>query len=325
MSVQNFVFNVTLYNNSGETKTCRLKMTIMLGAKIVAFVTTTPFEFDASQQIIIDNNNFLRQTHLFSADEIGWDDDFKTSVARMSSFPSGIYHFNFEIWEEGDDTNIANGETIVEINNPSTLDLIAPGNDPSFGEIIDIYETNPTFIWESDFTWFELLVVKKNSADVDPEAVITNGIRVHQTFIRVGEGDDLGLNPFETPTNVYRYPESADDLIAGETYYWQMTAHVITDGSLDPNPSVKRIWAFNIVDLSQGTGDNLLTHPIHQTLSTLLDDYYNYFDEGQQLFGFQPTGNITINERLMSIGELQRLVQSLVANGVTILNVEILP
>ena len=328
------IFAVTLSNISQSTKRVQLTMRIMSGFDTeLASGTTAPFDLDPSPlgDIRINNRNLFEEAQQFTLQDFNLVDAGTELIGKLLStgkLPSDIYTFVFIVTDVNNQIAEGREQIVVDVTNPSTLDLISPGAFAEAGaEIIEIFATLPQFRWESNMDLFRLIVAEKLPIvhdEASPEEIIDDhqGRRL-DTYIRVGENgaihtDDALLGPVEyVGSNVYQYPSSAPGvpiLELGKIYYWQIRGIVETSGT--PTELESEIWAFKIFNPNQGQsvsqeqfmefleslpGEGLLGELLSQVLSDLV--------------GFLPTGVATINGVPMTFSELQNHIQKLLSGS----------
>ncbi|NIA29155.1 MAG: hypothetical protein GWP06_04475 [Actinobacteria bacterium] len=320
-------FTLTITNTSNLTQNCVLIMRIRSqNYGELASGRTTPFDLAPLETIQITNSNLFSQAQKFSLENYNIEDagkDLTDRILTAGALPSDIYYFDFDLEQNSG----LKSESFLEIDvsNTKTLDLIAPGANTDRGEISQIFSTLPLFTWESNIDRFELTIAEKLAdvpENVDPEQVLQGRI-IFKKILQIGSGAAVPIDgAIVIPTTTFQYPVSADfPLERGKTYYWQLKGIVKTPSETLYFPS--EIWGFKIQQI-EGT---LLTpeqQQIHDILSTLLgDDFNQFFEAGGDLDGFNPTGEITINGKKISISDLRALLAKLHSGELKVIDTEI--
>ena len=246
-------------------------------------------------------------------------------VSATGKLPAGKYEFNVELQISPPFGNIIPDQNpddnILIISNPTTIELLYPGNRAGSGDAPEVPTTTPYFIWQSDadfFNFYLYRVYESNSIqDVlsrDPLVVLEN-IPV-QFFQYPPESQPL---IFFAPSGmqVGRSVGAVRPIMTGYTYYWYVESVI---GSASGNPIFLRsdVNQFKVTD-REGTEMNadLILPYLRQLLGEKYEDYM------QNLENFEPTGKIIINGNEVSIEDLIDLVEEQLTGKITIENVYI--
>ena len=271
--------------------------------------------FDISGNPVPLNLDISEQMDMSDAEQM------MSAIVQTGQLPNGIYTFRVT-------ATAANGQQIVRedilnISNPTLLQLISPGGILADTTINEVYTTYPVFQWESDPCNYvdpisggsgceyyirvsEFRAEEHSSIDQAIESVTRLPLDQSAGFERVGYG-------FTT----FQYPTDGGDLEPGKVYVWQIRKDLVTTSGTEQ--ALSDIMAFKVKDFTSsaneddGTGD---TTPIGILLRTIIgEDLANrMFGSGGQVSNMVANGNIFLNEESVDIS----LVQSLVSSGVLV-------
>lgn len=303
------IFALAINNSSPQAENCKLEMFIRSQSKgELAFGGTNAFVVQPGTERITNQNLFTKvgqfQLENYNVEQSG--DDLLRAILATGKLPSDIYFFEFVLTQLRTN-HVSNAIITIDITNPSTLDLIAPGSGADNSELTQIFTTLPLFRWQSDMQVFRLIVAEKIAGVHDsssPQEIIQDRIRLDKKLTT----NPAGANGAEIiPATAYQYPASGTwPLEPGKTYYWQIIGIVESSGAPVELPS--EIWAFQINDV-QGSllspEQQLLLDQLNITLSEMLQ---GCLGPGGGLSGFTPTGVIMINHRPATIDELQAIM-----------------
>jgi len=309
--------------------------------KRILYVITRPFDFKGELTLTskdIDQN--MRNIYYndgtpcnISVDHLEQELESLQSIILSTGgkLPAGSYVFTLNITDQNDIFKKGQTQTI-EVSNPSTLDLISPG-----GELEDKFEIAtplPTFQWESiDFMWSksncsqcgysirvaEYDATKHNSVDqaLKDRANLPypdNGgyYQLPSTPVVI----ELGLYSAGT---IFQYPlTGARPLEAGKTYVWQIKKTYPTTSGSEVVSSP--IFAFKIMSTGQ-TNDmsEFLT-----LLNQIPDFNPEWFNDGGELYGYIPTGTVTLNDtQILTLENLSALVMQFLTGQITVKSITI--
>tara|TARA_Y100000588_G_C14187242_1_gene896382 strand:+ start:272 stop:1468 length:1197 start_codon:yes stop_codon:yes gene_type:complete len=235
------------------------------------------------------------------------------AIVQTGRLPNGIYTFRIAIiTEEGQEIV---EEDILNISNPSMLQLITPGGALADTLINEVYTSFPILQWESDpcnitsdCEYFirvsEFNPQEHSSIDQAIESVTRLPLDQSQGFESVGFG-----------VTTFQYPTSAGDLEPGKIYAWQVKKDLLTTAGTEE--LLSNILVFKIKDFSleetQSVQNNI--SPEDLVLRSLIGDDMadQIFGSGGQAEGAVVNGNITLNGESVDIS----FVQSLLSMGVS--------
>ena len=242
-----------------------------------------------------------------------------SAIVQTGQLPNGIYTFRVT-------ATAANGEQIsrediLNISNPTLLQLISPGGILADTTINEVYTSYPVFQWESDPCNY-----------IDP----SSGESGCEYFIRVAEfrsdehssvdqavesvtrlplDQSLGFQRIGYGFTTFQYPTDGGDLEPGKVYVWQIRKDLVTTSGTEE--ILSDIMAFKVKDFTSTDNENSGgedTSPELMLLRTIIgDDLANrMFGMGGQVSGMTPNGNITLNGENIDMS----VVQSLVSTGI---------
>ena len=242
-----------------------------------------------------------------------------SAIVQTGQLPNGIYTFRVT-------ATVANGEQIsrediLNISNPTLLQLISPGGVLSDTTINEVYTSYPVFQWESDPCNY-----------IDP----SSGESGCEYFVRVAEfrsdehssvdqaiesvtrlplDQSLGFQQIGYGFTTFQYPTDGGDLEPGKVYVWQIRKDLVTTSGTEE--ILSDIMAFKVKDFTSTDDENSGgedTSPELMLLRTIIgDDLANrMFGMGGQVSGMTPNGNITLNGENIDMS----VVQSLVSTGI---------
>ncbi len=271
--------------------------------------------FDISGNPVMLNLDISQQMDMSDAEQM------MSVIVQTGQLPNGIYTFRVT-------ATAANGQQIVRedilnISNPTLLQLIAPGGILADTTINEVYTTYPVFQWESDPCNYvdpnsgesgceyyirvsEFRAEEHASIDQAIESVTRLPLDQSAGFERVGYG-------FTT----FQYPTDVGDLEPGKVYVWQIRKDLVTTSGTEQ--ALSDIMAFKVKDFTSSTNEDDSTEdttPAGILLRTIIgEDLANrMFGSGGQVSNMVANGNTFLNEESVDIS----LVQSLVSSGVLI-------
>lgn len=244
----------------------------------------------ATNQELTDANS---EFELDSIDISDTGEDLKDTIMETGYLPEGDYTFILALNDMDTGTQISICQLVIHVTNPRTLDPILPGS--TFGGMLPIeYAALPQFQWQSQATRFNFRICPVLPGDASGEEVMENEpIYANLDFESLFHG-----------THSFLYPLSAEALVPGESYCWQVEALVPTSGGEATFYSDILCFEFAGGDLETLRSSLPLTLP-EEVLAAIL----------ALLSGYEPTGNVTLDGVPMSIVELQALLDSLLAEG----------
>ena len=216
------LFNMNL-NNSGEEQSFKLNIVIRKDTEILAQGTTEPFPLGSMN---ITNKNLNSELTLTDFSISG--EDLIDKMLATGSLPDGRYEFVLTVTQVNNPSNTDNTIIVLDISNPTTMQLIYPGVPVDQVELTDVYNPQPTFVWEGNSNNYTIVVV--DGTGQDPESAISSSPYM---WTQSGIMSKTITFPSNAPFNFEN----------GKTYYWQVKAAVaLSGGNVDDLES--EIWGF---------------------------------------------------------------------------------
>ena len=241
------------------------------------------------------------------------------SIMATGKIADGEYTFEVSILSE-DDQVLASDSKIILVQSPVSITLESPSGILS--DTLDnvIYTTFPIFQWFSQ-----------------PCGGCETYIRVAQFNSQVHSSveeaiEDQRVLPFDQSeewylidnVNSFQYPFSdAYPLEEGNVYCWQvMVAMPTTLGSEEMASSIS---AFKIGQVGNVETPALISNPLLMALQQALgDDQYNaYFGSGNELQGYNPTGQVEVNGVSVDESSVSYLLNQIMSNTYQIQSISV--
>ena len=244
------------------------------------------------------------------------------AVTRSGKLPAGAYSFTFLV-ESSTALNVDNPfeSKIIDITNPTTLDLIWPG--ASLAEDFEIFTTFPRFEWESEGCEYGIRVSLYNPVN---HSSLQEALNDDAYLPFGGDGYYVGDDP---TSKILLYPSSADakQLEFGKTYVWSVKKTCLTTGGDEERNS--DILVFKIADLT-GEGDDtgvggIITDPVIAALQLILGEtaFDAYFSGNGELVGYTTVTSILLNGATADVEAVNDLVKKMDSGEVTAIRIEI--
>ena len=242
-----------------------------------------------------------------------------SAIVQTGQLPNGIYTFRVT-------ATAANGEQIsrediLNISNPTLLQLISPGGILADTTINEVYTSYPVFQWESDPCNY----IDPNSGESGCEYFIrvaefrsdehSSVDQAIESVTRLPLDQSLGFQRIGYGFTTFQYPTDGGDLEPGKVYVWQIRKDLVTTSGTEE--ILSDIMAFKVKDFTSTNNESSGgedTSPELMLLRTIIgDDLANrMFGMGGQVSGMAPNGNITLNGENIDMS----VVQSLVSTGI---------
>jgi len=228
------IMSLTITNSTGTSRTACLEFTARMGEDVILVSgETNPFTIPpeglqlSSQDISQAGGDYSLKTFKLGPDETLRD--LRDATLATGMIPSGDYTFEValnDLTEKGDcsDNQLASDARVVSVTNPFNLELLLPGQP--FGEEGPEESQFPTFQWVSDACDFLLTVCKVLPGQTSGEDVMEN----EPVYSGSVEDDRV-------PVHSLSYPSTAEELMPGETYCWQVKSQVQTSGGTEERES----------------------------------------------------------------------------------------
>ena len=244
----------------------------------------------ATNQELSDENS---EFDLDSIDISATGEALKDAILETGYLPEGDYTFILALNDVATSIQISICELTVTVTNPRAVDPILPGS--AFGGNLPVENAAlPQFQWQSRAIRFNFRLCSALPGDGSGEEVMEN----EPVY------ENLDFDTGFRGTHTFLYPLSAEALVPGASYCWQVEALVPTSGGEATFYGDILCFEVDSGALESIASSLPLTLP-PGVLDALL----------ALLWGYEPTGNITIDGVPMSAAELQALLDSLLAAG----------
>lgn len=309
--------------------------------KRILYVTTRPFDFNGEVTL---TSKDIDQTMkgIYTTDGRQLDisvDHLEQELESLQSIilstggklPAGSYVFTLNITDK--DGAFLKGQTqTIEVSNPSTLELISPGGD--LEDNFEIATPLPTFQWESiDFMWSKINcpecgysirvaeydATRHNSADQALKDLANLPYPDNGGYYQLPSSEISGTGLFTAGT-IFQYPlTGVKPLEPGKTYVWQVVKTFPTTSGSEVVSSP--IFAFKIMSVG-GQADDMSEYLT--LLNQIPDINPEWFKEGGELYGYIPTGTVTLNDiQRLTLEQLSNLVMQFLTGQITIKSITI--
>ena len=296
-----------------ETDPFGLQAPIILDNRDISAETTVIYDMDSPPNSIELTGRVIDTIDPSQADAI------LQSIMATGKIADGEYTFEVSILSE-DDQVLASDSKIIIVQSPVSITLESPSGVLS--DTLDnvIYTTFPIFQWFSQTcsgceTYIR--VAQFNS-------------QVHSSVEEAIE--DQRVLPFDQSeewylidnVNSFQYPFSdAYPLEEGNVYCWQvMMAMPTTVGSEEMASSIS---AFKIGEVGNVETPGLITNSLLIALQRALgdDQYSAYFESGNELQGYNPTGQVEINGVNVDESSVSYLLNQIMSNTYQIRSISV--
>lgn len=237
------------------------------------------------------------------------------AVVQTGQLPNGIYTFRVIASPEGGPQIVK--EDILNISNPSQLQLVAPGGVLADTSVNEVYTSFPLLQWESDpcnytnpYTGESGCEFFIRLAEYNPRehASVDQAI---ESVTRLPLDQSLGFQPVGFGVTTYQYPSDAGDLEPGKVYVWQVRKDLVTTAGTEEIFS--EILTFKVKDFSSNESRTEATEdlsPEGMAIRSLIgDDISNrIFGQGGEADGMITNGKITLNGESVDISVIQTLL-----------------
>lgn len=253
-------------------------------------------------------------------------DDLIEAVTQGGKLPAGVYTFSLEILSLSGASVIYNFENpkIMEISNPTTLDLVSPGS--YLEDEVEIFTLFPIFQWESTGCEYFIRVSEYDAAvhsSVEEALNDVSNLPFPDDGGYYGGDDGEGLQ-----STSLQYPLSGAKLLEfGKTYVWSVKKVCVTTAGDEERNS--DIFAFKIPDISGEDEDTdgiggVITDPVISSLQTLLGDAFDALFTGEgELAGYTEVASILLNGETATAEVLRELAERYLSGEVTAIQFEI--
>ena len=296
-----------------ETDAFGLQAPIILDNRDISSETAVIYDMDSPPNSIELTGRVIDTIDPSQADAI------LQSIMATGKIADGEYTFEVSILSE-DDQVLASDSKIILVQSPVSITLESPSGVLS--DTLDnvIYTTFPIFQWFSQ---------PCNGCETYIRVAQFNS-QVHSSVEEAIE--DQRVLPFDQSeewylidnVNSFQYPFSdAYPLEEGNVYCWQvMMAMPTTVGSEEMASSIS---AFKIGEVGNVETPGLITNSLLIALQRALgdDQYSAYFESGNELQGYNPTGQVEINGVNVDESSVSYLLNQIMSNTYQIRSISV--
>jgi hypothetical protein len=304
------LFTVQIVNTTGLTQRVFLKFFVFAGAGAATELlsgTSDPFSL-APEGLIIRNSDLIDSDLPFGLTDTDFNEqeaeDIATRTLETGTLPSDTYTFRIEVYAELNPiTPIGSSEHIIVVTNPTRVDLVGPGG--FFGELLPVVaNSTPQFFWSADamamggISRFRIKVVQVEESASAEDAM--DGFAVWQAEM------------VNQTTEIYPASVEAIPLEPGATYAWQVARLVETSGGTREIES--DIFWFRMEDEASG----IVGAGVDEEVNSMIQQIAALQGLGADLEDFQPTGQVLVDGRPVSLNSLRGLLSQVLTGAVQI-------
>ncbi len=255
-------------------------------------------------------------------------EDLQEAVLKAGKLPAGKYTFFLNISSRDADTEVLSYEKtkIIDITNPTTLDLVGPGGFLS--EEFEIFTLFPIFQWESQGCEYGIRVSEYDPAVHSSVEEALNDVSNlpfpdDGTYYAGDDGEGLESTTLQYPLT------GAKQLEYGKTYVWSVKKTCVTTAGGEERNS--DIYAFKIADIT-GEGDDsgvgvtggVITDPVLAALQSIFGDaFVGLFSGDGELAGYTTVVSVLLNGETATADAVSNLAEKLLSGDVTSIRIEI--
>lgn len=298
--------------------------------RLTAPITISNRVIDEGTEEIIDEEGNPVNFSVAQTDQLdsNTQDELVDAVTQSGKLPAGVYTFSLSVRvTDGSDTEIVytfENPKILEISNPTTLDLIAPGG--SVGEELEIFTLFPIFQWESQGCEY---FIRLSEYDPTIHSSIEEALNDISNLPFPDDGGYFGGDDGEgLESTTLQYPlTGAKELEYGKSYAWSVRK--ICETTAGPEERNSDIYVFRIADLAgdsdagPGAG-GVITDPVISALQTIIGDAFDGLFSGDgELAGFGQVSNIVLNGEAAAAEAVTELAEKMLSGEITAVQIEI--
>ena len=284
--------------------------------------------FDLQAPLILDNRDISSETAIIydmasppnSIELIGQviesldpsqADAILQSVLTTGRIADGEYTFEIQVKSESDQVYVSDSKTII-VQSPVSINLETPGGVLS--DTLDniIYSTFPIFQWFSQSCNGCESFIRVAQYNSNIHSSLEDAIE-DQRVLPFDQTEDWYLI---NNINSFQYPFSgAYPLEEGKIYAWQVMMTLPTTSGAEEMTSSISAFKIGISGTVESTG--AISSPILMALQQALgDDQFNaLFGSGNELQGYNPTGQLEINGINVDESSVNYLLNQIISNS----------
>lgn len=297
-------------NSTGQAVNVYLDFNFFANQVLLASGTTVVFTLNPGQTTITNQQlgigNYQFESWSVQDNEVT---NIATQIAQTGALPSQLYELVVDIVLAGQTTPEDNVILSVQPDNPTQVQLIAPGipapDSPSDPLIPTNFSPNPTFSYDTNSQDVTLIVVEwpdgvdQETAFNGPPIIFVNIVGGINTFTPQG-----GFFPFEV----------------GKTYLWGLRLNISSTGGLTIYESEKYAFKFGSPGSfnTQGSDQDMLISMLYDLFSQ--EEVDGWFSNPDVLQGYVFTGVITQNNSPSSLEEFNTAIQNWIAAAIQVIS-----
>ncbi|MCF7886488.1 MAG: hypothetical protein K9M80_08335 [Candidatus Marinimicrobia bacterium] len=268
--------------------------------------------------------------------------EIQNEIIAMGELPQGNYVFNLAIYDQNYN-RLAGHQNIVSITSSEILDLIEPGGAES--EDLKIFTTYPVFRWDmAALRWSrsycqncgiyirvsEYLPDEHNSPEEALDSQSNLPFPDNGDFYKIEATKVPGTDETYRAPDYFSYPVgNAKPLESGHSYVWQIKKVFPT--SSGSATIFSPIWIFKVIGSNQNAGNlsmNSNTNQINpDKVRKILEEILG-FQELQNIYkselqGYQMTGEIYLNNRIIGMEALKNISEKILSNEINIKSISV--
>ena len=296
-----------------QTDAIQLQAPIILDNRDISSETSIIYDMDSPPNTIELTGQVLETLDPSQSDAI------LQSVITTGKIADGEYTFQVNILSDGDQILASDSKTIL-VQSPVSITLESPAG--TLSDTLDnvIYTTFPIFQWFSQMC---------NGCNSFIRVAPFNS-QLHSSMEDAME--DQRVLPFDQSedwfeidnVNSFQYPFSgAFPLEEGKVYCWQvMMSMPTTSGSEEMTSTIS---AFKIGEAGNVEIQDRISNPLLMALKQALgDDQFNaYFGTGNDLQGFNPTGQVEVNGVTVDESSISYILNQIGSNALQIQSISV--
>ena len=296
-----------------QTDVFDLQAPIILDNRDISSETSIIYDMDSPPNSISLSGQVIERLDPSQADAI------LQSIITTGKIADGEYTFLVNIMSEDDQMLASDSKTIL-VQSPVSITLESPAG--ALSDTLDnvIYTTFPIFQWFSQMC---------NGCNTYIRVAPFNS-ELHSSMEDAME--DQRVLPFDQTeewyeidnVNSFQYPFSgAYPLEEGSVYCWQVMNTMPTTSGTEEMTST--IAAFKIGESGNIEMQEMTSSPLLMALQQALgDDQFNaYFGSGNDLQGFNPTGQVEVNGVTVDESSLNYLLNQISSNAIQIQSISV--
>ncbi len=247
-----------------------------------------------------------------------------SSIMTTGQLADGEYTFEIMIYAGPDETSLAliehDSKTIV-VQTPTAITLESPGGNIEDTTQTVVYTTYPFFNWSSQGCSGCETYIRVAEYDPSEHASIDEAME-DETSLPASQSEGWeNIGSFAS----YQFPVTgARPLEFGKLYVWQVKKSLSTTGGMEE--LISNIYTFKVADPGGGTAASPAAyHPVLEGLRQALgEDQFNaLFGSGSPLDGYSPQGTYSIDDHSVDESSITYLLNQVINQNISVLNVDI--